>query len=93
MSNLLTIWSALDEGGRTPERLAEEHASWGMGQLKSRVAEMVVEALTPVRERFARIKADEGYVREVASKNGARARERASQTIAEVKGKMGLGPL
>lgn len=95
VANLLTIWSALDDAGRTPAQLAAEADAqgWGMGKLKGAVAEVVVEKLAPVREAYARIVADPGYIRDVAARGAAKARETAEKTMAEVRGVVGLGEI
>lgn len=91
VSNLLLIWSALDEAGRTPQQLAEEAEGWGMGKLKSTIGEAVVEKLRPVRENYERISQDRARLSEVAAKGRDQAREHAAKTMAEVRQAMGLG--
>lgn len=95
VANLLTIWSALDDAGRTPAQLAAEaeRDEWGAGKLKAAVAEVVVHKLAPVRDEYARIVADQGYIREVAAKGAERARETAEKTMVEVRRVVGLGEI
>lgn len=90
VSNLLTIWSALDDAGRTPQQLAEEVSGWGMGQLKGTVGEIVVEKLRPVRENYERISQDHAWLSEVAAKGRDKAREQAAKTMDEVRRAIGL---
>ncbi|BEI80746.1 hypothetical protein CcaverHIS002_0112750 [Cutaneotrichosporon cavernicola] len=95
VANLLTIWSALDDAGRTPGQLAEMAAAegWGAGKLKGAVAEVVVHKLAPVRDEYARIVADPGYIRDVAARGAERARETAEKTMVEVRRVVGLGDI
>ncbi|KLT40840.1 Nucleotidylyl transferase [Cutaneotrichosporon oleaginosum] len=95
VANLLTIWSALDEAGRSPAQLADMAAAegWGAGKLKGAVADVVVHRLAPVRDEYARIVADPGYIRDVAARGADRARETAEKTMVEVRKVVGLGEI
>lgn len=95
VANLLTIWSALDDAGRSPAELAAqaEKDGWGAGKLKAAVAEVVVHKLVPVREEYARVVADPGYIRDVAAQGARRAREVAEKTMLEVREIVGLGEI
>lgn len=95
VANLLTIWSALDDAGRSPAELAKEAENSGfrMGQLKAAVSELVVEKLSPIREEYLRLQADPGYIRDVAARGADKARERAAVTMEEVRRVTGMGPL
>lgn len=90
VSNLLTIWSALDDAGRSPTQLADEVEGWGMGQLKSTIGELVVEKLRPVRENYESISQDQGYLSEVAARGRDMARGHAAKTMEEVRRAIGL---
>lgn len=90
VSNLLTIWSALDDEGRSPRQLAEEVEGWGMGKLKMTIGELVVEKLKPVRENYEMISRDQGYLSDVAARGKDRAREHAARTMEEVRRAIGL---
>lgn len=95
VANLLTIWSALDDSGRTPAQLAEMAAAegWGAGKLKGAVVDVVVHKLAPVREEYARIVADPGYIRQVAAQGAEKAKETAEKTMVEVRKVVGLGDI
>jgi tryptophanyl-tRNA synthetase len=92
VANLLTIWSALDSAGRTPEQLAEEanREGWGMGKLKAAVGEVVVEGMKDVRSEYERVRQDHGYLSEVAKKGRMTAAGRATETMDEVRKVIGL---
>ncbi len=95
VSNLLMIWSALDERGRRPEELGKmcREEGWGMGRLKKQVEEVVVDRIEPVRKEFERIQGDLGYLRDVAQKGRERARGVASKTMEEVRSVVGLSQI
>lgn len=62
-------------------------------QFKEAVVEAVNEVLAPIGAEFIRIRADEAYLRSVASTGAERARAIAQRTMQEVKDKVGLGYL
>jgi tryptophanyl-tRNA synthetase len=92
LSNLLLIWSALDEAGRTPEALAQlaREAGWGSARLKEEIEGVVVGRIEPVRKEYERIQGDLGYLQEVAKRGREKARVVASKTMDEVRGVVGL---
>jgi len=54
------------------------------------VAESIADGLSPVRQRFAEIMKDEGYVEEVARKGGLKASESAEATMVKVREALSL---
>ncbi|QJA05379.1 tryptophan--tRNA ligase [Thermosulfurimonas marina] len=73
-----------------PERLAEiiadcKRALLGCKDCKQELAERVLEALRPIRERRARLESRKGLLEEIMTEGNRRAREVASQTLAEVR--------
>jgi tryptophanyl-tRNA synthetase len=95
LSNLLMIWSALDEQGRSPEVLAGmvREQGWGMGKLKAELEGVIVQRIEPGRKEYLRIQADIGYLREVAQKGRDAAREVASKTMSQVRHVVGLSQI
>jgi len=65
-------------------------AQIGCVECKKILAEAINKELAPFRERRAEIEARKGYVEEVIADGAKRAREIASETMAEVRQKMGL---
>lgn len=55
------------------------------GDFKKQLAEDVIIATTPIRDKIRKIAEDESYLREVAHYGAAKARESAAQTIKEVR--------
>jgi tryptophanyl-tRNA synthetase len=64
----------------------------GYGDLKVAVAEAVVDMLAPVRERYAEIRPDEDRLEEILAGGADKARALASETLADVRQVMGIGP-
>jgi tryptophanyl-tRNA synthetase len=64
----------------------------GYGQFKQAVADTVVDYLAPARERYQELRPDEAALEAVLSQGAGKAREIASQTLAEVRRVMGVGP-
>ncbi|PRY13439.1 tryptophanyl-tRNA synthetase [Kineococcus rhizosphaerae] len=88
VSNLLSIHSALS--GRTIAQLEADFAGRGYGDLKKELAEVVTDALGPVRTRATELMADPGALDELLARGADRANEIAEQTLATVYDKVGL---
>ncbi len=58
--------------------------------MKKQLAEDILKVTTPIRERYAEIRADEAYIGKVVRQGAEKARERAARTLAEVKKAMGI---
>jgi tryptophanyl-tRNA synthetase len=90
VTNLLDIYAAVRR--RSPEQAEADFAdARGYGDLKTAVAEAVVEHLRPVRERYAQLRADEAALEEVLALGAGKAREIAAATVADVRARMGVG--
>ncbi|MGC2373626.1 MAG: tryptophan--tRNA ligase [Solirubrobacteraceae bacterium] len=91
VSNLIDILAVAR--GVAPEQVeADMRDARGYGDLKVAVAEAVVEMLAPVRERYVELRADEGALETVLADGAGRARAIASETLADVRECMGVGP-
>jgi tryptophanyl-tRNA synthetase len=90
ISNLLTIYSALT--GREISALEQEYAGRGYGDFKGDLAEVVVEFVTPFRERTLELLDDRAELDGVLRKGAERAREVASRTLEDVYARVGLVP-
>ncbi|MHB1431170.1 MAG: tryptophan--tRNA ligase [Streptosporangiaceae bacterium] len=90
VTNLLRIYSALSGGSM--DDLEQRYAGSGYGAFKKDLAEVVVEALTPIRERTAEILADEAELDRTLAEGAVRAREVASATMAVVRDRVGFLP-
>jgi tryptophanyl-tRNA synthetase len=90
ISNLLTIHSALS--GRSVAQLEQDFAGKGYGDLKKELADVVVEALTPVRERVLGYLDSPELLDDVLAEGAERARGIARETLARVYDRVGLLP-
>jgi tryptophanyl-tRNA synthetase len=89
VNNLLTIYQALT--GRSREQVEGDFASArGYGDLKLRVAEVTIEALRPVRERYKQLIADPAELDRLLARGAERARAVAEPKVELVKERMGL---
>jgi tryptophanyl-tRNA synthetase len=91
ISNLIEILSAVR--GVRPEEVEREFDGSGYGPFKQAVADAVVEYLAPTRERYPAIRADERALERTLQVGAEKARAIASQTLAEVREAMGVGPV
>ncbi|MGY1708126.1 tryptophan--tRNA ligase [Geodermatophilus sp. SYSU D00758] len=90
VTNLLTIHSALS--GTTVAELEERFAGRGYGDLKKEVAEVVTDALEPIRTRTLELLDDRAELERVLAGGAARAREVGAATVARVYDRVGFLP-
>ncbi len=88
VSNLLTIFSAFT--GTPVAEIADSYAGRGYGDLKKELAEVVVDAVTPFRERTLELVEDRGYLTEVLRAGAERAGAVAERTLADVYDRVGF---
>jgi tryptophanyl-tRNA synthetase len=88
LSNLLTIYSTLT--GRTVPDLEQDYAGRGYGDLKKDLGEVLVEFVTPFRDRTLELLDDRAELDRVLADGSARAREVASRTLADVYDRVGF---
>jgi tryptophanyl-tRNA synthetase len=91
ISNLIEIFAAVR--GVRPEEVEREFDGSGYGAFKQAVADAVVESLTPVRERYAALRGDESALERTLEQGAEKARAIASDTLADVRQAMGVGPV
>lgn len=83
----------------SPPELVEEVATkcrgagWGCIACKRALHEQMVQAFAPARERARELDAREGLIEEILAAGAQRARAIASETIREVRERMGFWPL
>jgi tryptophanyl-tRNA synthetase len=91
VTNLIEILAAVR--GVTPDDVEADLAdARGYGDLKAAVAEGVAEYLRPTRERYEVLRGDEAGLEEILADGAGKARAIASQTVADVREVMGVGP-
>ena len=90
ISNLLTIYSVA--AGRTLKDLEAAYAGRGYGDFKADLADVVIEFLRPVRERYEELAADPARIAGVLAEGAAKAQAIASKTLSEVYDRVGFLP-
>jgi len=90
ISNLLTIFSALT--GRTVEDLEKAYDGRGYGDLKTDLADAVVEFVTPIRDRTNELLEDRAELDALLRAGAERAGAVAERTLAEVYDRVGFLP-
>ena len=89
VNNLLGIYKAVTEKSEA-EVLADFAAARGYGDLKKRVAAVVVEALRPLQSRYADLMADPAELDRLLARGAAQAAAVSMPKLAEMKRIMGL---
>jgi tryptophanyl-tRNA synthetase len=89
VTNLIDILAVAR--GADPAEIEREFEGAGYGDFKAAVAEAVVEMLAPVHERYAELRPDEAALEAALAAGAEKARAIAAPTLAEVRGRMGIG--
>ena len=87
--NLLVLYEVLSGASRL--KIEGRFGGKGYGYLKQELADLMVEKLEPIQEKYRHIAGDPGYLDALLAKGAEQARAIASETIAEVKELTGLG--
>jgi len=88
VSNLLTIYSALT--GRPIADLEQDYAGRGYGDLKKELAEVVVDFVTPFRERTLELLDDQAHLTDVLRRGAEQAHAVADATLRDVYQRVGF---
>ena len=88
ISNLLSIFSAIS--GRSVASIESEYVGKGYGDFKKDVAELVIEALTPIRARALEYLNDERALLSILQDGAERAEAVASKTLRQTYDALGL---
>ena len=91
VSNLLTIQSALT--GRDLDVIVAGYEGRGYGDLKGDTAEIVIDAVRPIRERTAELLDDPAELRRLMGVGARKARATAAGTLSDVYERVGFVPL
>lgn len=91
ISNLLSIYSAIT--GNTIEQSEREFSGKGYGDFKMAVAEVVVDELRPIQERFKELSSDKAYIDSIIKKNAGTANYLATKTLRKAQRKVGFPPI
>ena len=88
VSNLLEIMSVAT--GESIDALVAQFSGGGYGELKEAVGESVVELLTPIRERFEKLRADERELQRLLAVGAEKARRASEPTLEQMYERMGF---
>lgn len=91
VSNLLVIQHALT--GRPMDAIVDGYAGRGYGDLKSDTAEIVIEAIRPMRERARALLDDRAELGRLMARGAEKARHTASGTLADAYRRVGFVPM
>jgi tryptophanyl-tRNA synthetase len=86
VSNLLEIYSSFS--GQTPQAVAERYTRYG--DLKNDLSALIIESLTPIRERYDALMTDQVTLREVAARGARQANEVAGAVYRRAAHAIGL---
>ncbi|MEG1312459.1 MAG: tryptophan--tRNA ligase [Romboutsia sp.] len=88
IKNLLEIYSQL--GNKSIEELVQMYEGKGYGIFKEDVAEVIVEALTPIREKYNELLSNKEYLENIYAIGANKAEKQARKTLRKVYKKVGL---
>ncbi len=88
LSNLMTIYSVLS--GKSTAQIEKDYEGKMYGHLKVDLADLVVQTLKPVREKYDDLMKNKDYLDQLLKSGAERARSRASVTLDEVYKTVGL---
>ena len=88
INNLLSIYGAMT--GVTPEDAAKEFDGKGYGDFKAAVAEVIIESLSPVREKYNELFKNKDYIEKIYKEGAEKASYLARRTLSKVHRKVGF---
>lgn len=83
VANLINILSAFTD--KKPSDIVAEYESKGFAELKTDIAEAIIERIAPLQVEYQKLMNDKAHLVETLKHGGLEARERASKTYLEVK--------
>jgi len=87
--NLLSIYQSIT--GENEKDIEAKFEGKGYGDFKKALAELVLETLRPLQERYRELTADPGYIDSVLAAGADKARPLATKVLARVQERIGLG--
>lgn len=88
ISNLLNIYCAIT--GKSIEEAEKDFVGKGYGDFKAAVAEVVVDELRPIQEKFKELSADKAYIDSVIKNGAEKANYIAQKTLRKAQKKVGF---
>ncbi len=86
--NLVGIYAALS--GQSVAAVLSQYGGQGFGSFKPALADLLVERLSPIREKFVALKDDREALDAILARGAAKARERGAPTLSAVYRALGL---
>lgn len=90
LKNLLTIYSIFS--GKDIATIVKQYEGQGYGVFKEELAEVIIEGLTPIQERYNEIRNNKEYLEKVYKEGAAKAQYEAQKTLRKVYKKVGFIP-
>ncbi|CAH2212808.1 tryptophan--tRNA ligase [Tepidibacter aestuarii] len=90
IKNLMNIYSKLS--GKSIQEIELMYEGKGYGQFKEDTAEVIVEALRPVREKYNDLLNNKDYLEKIYAEGANKAEQNARKTLRKVYKKVGLVP-
>lgn len=90
IKNLITIYSKFS--GESIEEIENKYIGQGYGKFKADLAEIVVEGLRPIREKFADLMKNKDYLEKIYTEGAKQAEYVANKTLRKVYKKVGFIP-
>ncbi|MDR3608400.1 MAG: tryptophan--tRNA ligase [Oligoflexia bacterium] len=90
VSNLIAIQSALT--GQTPEQIVASYVGKQYGHLKVETAEIVVQAISPIRTQVEHRMKDRAELEKILRRGAERAQAQAEKTLKKVYDRIGFAP-
>ena len=95
VSNLLTIYSLFsglpaDRQGKKISEIEKEYMGKNYSVFKYDLAEAIIEGLSPIQKKYKELSANPDYLKKVLRDGAEKAKTIASQTMAEVRSKIGF---
>jgi len=90
VSNLIDVLSVAT--GETPEQIEGRYDGTGYGQLKTDVAEAVIELLAPIQARYGELRGEPAELQRLLALGADKAREESASTLRTMYERMGFVP-
>jgi tryptophanyl-tRNA synthetase len=89
LTNLLNIYAEVS--GKNIKEIESDFVGRGYGDFKQSLAELLIEYLRPIQDKYSKLIADKSALEKILTKGSEKVMPLAEKTIAEVKKKVGLG--
>jgi tryptophanyl-tRNA synthetase len=86
--NLMTLLSV--STGKTYNEIEKDFEGKSYGEFKLAVGEAVADFITPIREKYLKVREDKGYLEKIMAEGAEKANKIATKTLREVSEKIGL---